>query len=319
MMGVLAKEPRLEMQFPNLLLRQIEKTGEMPIIQDAFSNIYINTNTIKHADGTPRAYALDLFSSYIHCWNRFGVPDGSTYVPNMSKPCRLYIVTRRSEYLKPGALITAPLFDYLDKAAPGFSAVCVGSTDYIKDDRVGAMLLEKCTKSAEDKAKTKTIHWGLIRREYIKPVYWNYMHRSGETPDAFVVDDFNKWNLLYIHITSVQMLTMCEIQTVIYKDIAEKKPGAQFLIMQTKVDCLNFDYSGDIIALGNKLTETVKGMRFRIVDNTGDETRTADKTILFQNFETLKTKKEIKRDKERERRHAKAALEEKADGFILHF
>lgn len=292
-MGLIRKEPRLALKYPGLFYREIDKYNERPMTGLAINGSH------KDKPISEYKYGIDLYSSYIHCWYNGKMIDCTTYTPEQNKECKIYLIHKSlSSLFQDGHILTQPLVDYLKKHnCMGLEKyVCIGSCDYIKNDKIAEMLIQKAHKSVEDKQETKGIHWGLFQREYLQGV--NLHGTIGV--EAYVINQQNLYNLMMYHILSTEILVMLQIRYVIDN-------GSWDFAINTHphVDCLYFNTHDDIKELGDKIAAAIPGYYFRIFENDINKKKTSEQVILYQNYDNLKTRAEIRKEKDREYRKNK--------------
>lgn len=295
--SLLNKEPDFDFNFMPDFMRAYERAqkdffGSM--IQDALTAPTVNSNAGDRGR-TQYTYGLDLRAAYPTVLNTALLPTGGRFVPRDEnrEPApdmfHWYIgltgggagifteeTKQRAEELNDG------LFFYM------------GATTCKHGSRMGSRLYEMSHKSVETNEKRKGVHYGLLARSYLYGIDF-----KDSKPQAYAINERANHQLLMLAIRAKLDAVMYDIKKTVYGNPFD---------MQTRgllnVDCLYFDYSGDIVGLGDKIAAAVPGYEFRIFKN-GKEDKHGE--LLYKNYEDLKTNADLKRAADRERLRRKRA------------
>lgn len=291
--ALMRKAPELALQYPNRMLKQIEKTGLEPL---TFQSMTCKVNDEWKDD---YKYMLDIRASYPTCWKMGGVPDGRTYRADKSGECNIYIITG-GLFLEPGAIITEPLYKYISENTDAifFSAECIGSVNYLKSDAVGNYLYEMTHTTREAKENVHGIHYGWLRRKYIDKANEN----------GYFIDKNNVYELTFSAINSTQALIIAMSQMRIYGRLIY----AGFCV----ADALFFNTEEKIITLGDDLHKIIPDYDFRIYKRNGKQwnPKSSENDIAYKTYEELPSANEIRKkqhaekEKERRERYKKAGV-----------
>ena len=159
---------------------------------------------------------------------------------------------------------------------------------------MGNRLYEMSNKSIETNEKRKGVHYGLLARSYLFGIDY-----KDDAPTAYAVSERSIHQLLMIAIKTRLDAIMYDIKREVYGD-----PFSMATSGLLNADCLYFDYDGDICELGERIAAKIPNYDFRIFKN-GKEDKTGD--VLYKNYEDLKSDKELKKIRDRERMRAKRA------------
>lgn len=314
-MGSLLKRmPELETARPNLILKEIAKyTDARPHCVHGYRQTFFHIQTWYDKDGHSQSYApygIDLYSSYPHCWYYGKALDTRSYTLDDSKECKLYVITG-GKFFDLGAMITEPLYNYLKQWAPdNIEAECFGSCNYSKDDKVGRYLIEQAYRSKESKAALADIHYGLMERNYLHPVYW-----PGEfTPGAYYIDGDARYELALTHVQSTQCLAVLKMLHAIYGDL-----DGFFLYMgDINCDCVYFNLmeNDTIESVGKRVKKELPDYDFRIFINDPGKP-TSKQARVYQTYKELPSEaeyiKDYKRKKAKEKRREQKEKRSKKD------
>lgn len=157
------------------------------------------------------------------------------------------------------------------------------SMDYRIGSNIGEMLIAKSYLSLEDKSYLKTLKWGVLQQKYLS-LYW---------PDSWEPDQ-NKYVLYPKNTHEILMAAICSILCRVLMDISLTLNCWNGYI---KVDAYKYNQKSDIITsdeerLIEALKEKYPWLEYRIFKVDGEE-----KTILYQNYQDLKSKEEIRKEK----------------------
>lgn len=250
-----------------------ENRGDM-LLQCNLGATRINNDKSK----TEYKYGIDLKSAYPHILSYAKLPINR----ETTEKTKIYL-TIEDFIIPKGRLIFEDLYNELsdeDKA----KCKQILEYPYKIGSEMGNYLLTESKASYERNQKIKGIHYGFIERKYLEGI--EYSKKTKEA-SAYVINSNNNHGLLMIAIKSELLRIMFKIKKVIYNNYYQGN---------ILVDCLYFDYEGDIELLGDKLKKEIYPYDFRIFTNTDEKTK------LYQTYEDLKTNREIKTEKQRERR-----------------
>lgn len=288
--SIIRKEPRLALKYPGLFFSEIDKYNVVP-----HNTVCLHNGANGSKQKKECKYGLDLYSAYSSTWYNEGMIDSTSYTPKQNKQCKLYIVIDDAcNLFEKGTIITQPLYDYVSKLTWMSSFVCIGSCDYIKNDRIGQLLWEKINKSKEDKKEVSSIHWGFLQKKYLTGVN---LH-NGWNIEGFYISSNNVYELTMIHLQSNLTLQMLKIQDALDLDYMDCHPFTDCLYFNIANDC-------DIINLAKKIELVIPNYKFRIFANDPKCTITSDQKVLYQNYENLKTREEIRKEQRKAKRREK--------------
>lgn len=229
-------------------------------------------------------YALDLKSSYIHCLINAKLPTSfGIYDAPIEGGIDWYIVY--CTQVPPGCLVTGALVDLISKEED-VEAYYVCSSSAKTGTPMATKWHDMSHKDIESSQKVKGIFWGVLE----KPWLFGCNYKDCVAPEYYARERTNRFQLLMAAIKSEQARIMIRFRKAIYGDIYSGYVLA---------DCLYFDFDGDICKLGECLHELEPGFDFRIVKNTEDK-----ESSIYATFDKLRSKEDIRKDKERLRRNA---------------
>lgn len=218
-------------------------------------------------------YGIDLKAAYPHALLNGTFPNASGDIgdPGLS----FYMVRGENEVYQQGAVISEACADWVDDKKFLFSTPCqVGS-------KMGEWLHEQAHRSVESAKRIKDIHYGYLEKQYFERSEWD-----GHEYKSYCRDENNDHSLVMAAIRSEICNVMCTIREAIY--------GSQELGF-INVDCLYFDYAGDVTEIGEKLKGILPDWDFRIFENT------EEKNELYRTYEELKTEAELKKIRRRKK------------------
>lgn len=302
------KEPALQAEHMNAFLRSFERAQRMrhKYATVDVDNIRTPLNLdVQTTDWNPKhyQYGIDLYASYPHCFKFGKLPDGRKFYPatgeEQDDPLHTTIQTDGVDFYLAwtpifsalGVVVTGDLVRYMQANTLHFLAYYLGSSPAIENSKTADYLMKQAYTSVESKKELKEIHYGYMQKKYLEPI-----EEDGDTK-AYFINETQRTELLMCAIQSTQALTIAKIKKTIYGSITE---GRQY------VDCLYFNTVEDIQTIGDRVREAIPEFDFRIFKNDGD-CRTNDKPILYKTYQELKTRAEIKRDRDRERMRRKRA------------
>lgn len=265
--------------------------------------------TIKDTDKPEEEYeyGLDLCCSYPSIMKNEPMPDGRTFYSRddfVEDDCQhTQIKTSGIDFyyipfcegVSEGIVATGEFVRYMQnwrkenkniqKWQKSFSdcvAIYIGSFPAYRS-KVGQYIYDMEHKDVETKKKFKqSLHYGWLNKPFIEA---NTMDRKGNVVE-YVMNENQVFQMIYLHIKSVQCMMMMKIKEKIYGNHSNGR---------THEDCEYFNYDGDVVQLGKEISEMFPGYDFRIF-------KTETKEVVYKTYEELKTKKEIKKEKDRERR-----------------
>lgn len=221
-------------------------------------------------------YGLDLFGAYPTIL-KFGIiPDLTTFEPTGSQEVKLGIFAE-DRFYKKGTIVTSPMYeDYADTGVVRL----IGSFERIGHTYTGEKLYNLYHKSVEDKADAKKgSKWGLLERGYLEKV------KKG-TKDCYLLRPENQYELFMCSILSNLNHIIDTIRFEIYHTW---QWGHQ------NVDCLYFDTTRDPVSLGKSIAALLPDYDFRISEVTKKDGKFSQNKVLYQTYEPLKSKAELKK------------------------
>lgn len=228
-------------------------------------------------------YGIDLKSSYIHILKNIILPSKGKISMNEDDGIPWYIAY--CTQCAPGAIVTGDYVKELIENENGsFFYIC--STPGRKSKKVADEWHCLCHKDRESNEKIKSIKWGIFDRPWIDADSFD----CHSEPRFYVRNKRNNKQLIMAAIRSEQARVIMKVRKIIYGDIYHGYANA---------DCLYFDYNGDIRELSKKIEGSIKGYDFRVFINSKED---KNSNIVYQNYNDILSKAEIKNLKERERR-----------------
>lgn len=164
----------------------------------------------------------------------------------------------------------------------------IGTSDYKIGSLMGSRLYDMATRSFETNEKRKAIHYGWAEKPWLERIKFN-----GEI-DGYCINQQYDHQLMMLSVKNQQTLNILTIKDIVYNGNLRRG----FVVM----DGLYFDYDGDISELGEKIHAALPEYDFRIFEN-GELDKNGK--ILYQTYEPLKTKRELKAEQQRQRRARK--------------
>lgn len=193
-------------------------------------------------------YALDLKAAYPHVFNNAVLPTSTEWSEHpFEGGLDWYVCTGGRAYK--GAVYSAVCSEYLEGEYIGTSSAQLGS-------KMGSWLHEQAHRSIEAKDKIKGIHYGYAERQFIEPL----VSRDGKIT-AYCRNIDNTHALLMAGVKSELFRVMSNLKALAYGD-----PKGGYV----NVDCLYFDWSGDIEDFGRLAESAIPGYDFRITENKPD-------------------------------------------------
>lgn len=218
---------------------------------------------------------LDLFSAYPHIVKNDYLPiNGKVYYEETpGKVCFYY-------YEGPWfnkSIITTSLYNTLKRilSEECYKVKFLFATDAQKGSKMGDILVEGCTKSVEEKSKTKEVHWGYFEKQYLQRNELN-----GNV--WYVRNEFFNHQLLMVGILS--NLYSLILTVAVYLNGID--------LGRICVDAVYYNEENDNTnALIEQMKKAYEKFPYRIKDE--------DNNIVYQSYETLKTEKQIRAEKMR--------------------
>lgn len=222
-------------------------------------------------------YGIDLFGAYPSVL-KFGIiPDLTTFRPDDSNEVKLGIFIEDGLYKK-GTWVTSPLFEELEDEP----IKLIGSFKRIDHTYTGDRLYTLYHKSIEDKKEAKAgCRWGFLEKRYLEKV------KKGEK-EYYLIRENNQYELLMTSILSNLNFVIDEIGREVY---GGARWGHQL------VDCLYFDTNENIEELGKRLNIKFFEYDFRISKITTKDGKFSENEVLYQTYEDLKSKEELKKNR----------------------
>lgn len=306
MTSLLAKEPDFDFRYMAEFMAQFEKTqkkefGQM--IADTLRPPCLRMNEAGRKKES-YSYGIDLKASYPTILAKCKLPLGGRFYP------------APDDY--EGGLVDSDGVDWYAGIVEGMAGLTVvtgtmaklyekegwrtfrylGTSKAKQGSRMGATLYEMAFGSIESNEKRKGVHYGLMFRPWIKGIEQD----EEKNTSAYTINERNNHQLLMLAILNEQAAAMLKIKKEIYGETLGRHG-------RTIADGMYFDYNGDIQELGKRIEKAVPGFSFRIFKNSEEDKRA---NILFQNYEELRSAKDIKREKDRERIKEKRKKEKEA-------
>lgn len=269
------KAPIWEPKIP--VLFKVEFTGEMVFSE---GEKWRNIKEVRQYQ-----YGIDLKSSYPHILAFGELPIGTEFATKKQDGWLDFYLTLSAEFLPEGAIVTEGLKNKLYNRYGGtflYIGSCPAKFGCIK----GREWHDLSHKSIEDKEKLKEIYYGIAMKRYLEPIY----SKIDSNVEAFYLEPQQNHVPLMWAVVSAQTEIMLEINDIIYGNMDMGRANA---------DCLYFDYSGNIQELGKKISDKIYPHDFRIFEN-GEEDKNGK--ILYQTFPTVKSRKQIRAEKEKRKR-----------------
>lgn len=305
--GMLKKEPELRADYMDDFLRTLERrqrelTGDTanPVKCDFVSGPMLNNfiGNGKIRDRKTYQYGIDLKGAYPHILNSAPLPTGKftpapigyeTWTPHPQKVTDgldwfMYHTTGEM-IVDEWSIMTWECACALSESGCDGIFVYLGSTECQIGSKMGKWLHEMCHKSVEAANEIKELHYGFMQKPYMERI----MKKNGKGEIlGYMLNGAYRYELLMCAIRSRQTLIMTALKGMVY--------GEDWQQGFTNVDCLYFDTDYDIEELGKAAAKMLPDYDFRIFDNQAEGA-----PILFQTYETLKTRAEIKREQARAR------------------
>lgn len=306
--SLLKKDPALRNEHANAFFRKLEESQLTSM--EFFGARICNAIAPDRTDYIPDInagrcerkfkYGIDLYSAYPHCFALGAIPDGRTFTPGADDKWRRearpadasmvdYYITWDANYTGVGTVCTGDFVRFMQKNDPNHRFPCfyLGSFPRLKSCRTADYLIKESYRSKESKANVKQIRYGVLRWQYLQEITG-----ANNQIEGYCLTDSYRYEHLMCAIVSELALTMMKLRKAIYGDI---RHGRQ------KVDCLYFNTTEDITALGDRLRKVIPGYDFRIFDYS-EKMRTDEEVVLYQTYAPLKTAREIDNEKRKERR-----------------
>lgn len=284
--NLLKTEPELRLANPNSFYRKYQEVfrshEDMPETPTTIQTLRLGL--IEPFD-CGKTMQIDLYSSYPHCWKYGGVPDGRTYLPYYPENGRLgiYIITGGYDVGKRGQIITDPAAKYF-REHYDIKTECIGSFELLKTDKIGEKLLKLAYKNKETKADLKTLRYGYLQRPFLYGIDF-----ENGTYTKYVKSEKSLYILTIAHLQSTQAMIMEKIA----RAVEPCYPGVcAFKVDSVYCSRAPFYQRGDTVAeVADRIKKSIPDYDFRIIEN---------KKTIFQTYEDLKTRDEMRLQKKRE-------------------
>lgn len=243
-------------------------------------------------------YGLDLRASYPFIMNFAKLPSSSGFYPRPREldddPYFTTINTGKidwycswgSDIIPTGTICTGEVAKFLQSKGMEMM-LYIGSSDCKIGSLMGAKLYGMATDCVETNEDRKNIHYGYMEKPWMEPIR---KEGTGEV-EGYFINENNTHQLLMIAIKNQQLLNILKIKDLIYRGDLSRG-----LVI---VDCLYFDYSGDIQKLGERIKKLIPEYDFRIFENSEED---KNGNILYQTYEDLKTRTELQKEKRRKKK-----------------
>lgn len=274
-LGLLKKEPDFDYSFMERVYKILDEKGIDYIKTPHFCGDL--------HDKTEFNRQFDLFSAYPHIVKYEYLPiDGNIYYEELPDKMGFYF------YEGPWfekCIISSALYKTLKKFLPedSYKMTFLFSTDVKRGSKMGDTLVEACKKSVEEKAETKQVHWGYFEKQYLQ-----------KYDDCYVRNEYFNHQLLMISILS--SLYSLILTIAIYLN------GIDLGRI-----CVDAVYYNEEDGKTESLIKALKGIseryEYRILDD--------EDNVVYKTYETLKTKAQIKRERNKEFMRKKRAEQKK--------
>lgn len=266
----------------------IKDSPELDIncIDDVYAQIghlFVEPCLVNNTEYAQYDYQIDLYSAYPHILAYGNLPiSGRVYNKPSEDRINFYEVVQ-SEVVEPDSIITDNLAKLLK--ANGDKVEFLFSMNCQKGCKAGEKLIQAAYKDKEEKAATKDVHWGFLRRPYIEAV--NIQNYDDDTHEYHLVrNSENVYEPLMCAILSELIYVMLTLRKAVLGDIK----ADSFIL------CDALFYSGEdhIKEIKKILKEDFKKyhLDYRVYQKTNDSWKKDDLTVLYKSYEELKTKRQ---------------------------
>lgn len=219
---------------------------------------------------------LDLRFAYAQILKNCRIPVSGKLYRKYDKTKMNFFVSYDEDFTY-NCIVTDEMADLIDDKKYLFSM------DYRIGSNIGDMLIAKSYLSVEDKGYLKTLKWGVLQQKYLSPY-------NLDITDT----EHNKYIMYPKNTHEILMAAICSILCRVLMDISLALNCWNGYI---KVDAYKYNQKSDIITsdeerLIEALKEKYPWLEYRIFKVDGEE-----KTILYQNYQDLKSKEEIRKEK----------------------
>ena len=285
--SLIKKEPYFSYDMASFY-KALEKAQKIyKVCENVISPVFQN-----HSDRTDYMYALDLMSSYPHILNFAKLPTNKSFkqradnfpsghIKALQNDSIDWYLNINSTTVTEGAVITGEVASVIAEEEPEAIFEYIGSSSVQTGSRMGEYLHEMAHRNLESKAVIKNVHYGFFEKDYLQAYRDTHSKLKG-----YILHEEQNHKLLMLAIKNKQLEIIFTLKNIIYKSIKEGFVNA---------DCLYFDYAGDIQELGERVKETISPYDFRISKNY------ADNQILYQSYEPILSRADVKRQRDRER------------------
>lgn len=236
-------------------------------------------------------YGVDLYSAYPHCFKYGAMPDGRVFYNKNIKDeftakseglIRFYV--NFSMYGGKSMIFTGELVDYIKENGITYEDdfIYIGACHRIKTTITGDYLMEKAYKSLATKKALKDIHYGYMQKAYIEPAFYD---NRGHV-ESYIINEGYTLELCMVCVQSELALQMLKLKNAIYSNINEGS---------TRTDCLYFNSDEEDFFLFMTIQDAIPNYDFRIFDNTGEETKTSEKPVIYRSYTELKKRSHHKK------------------------
>lgn len=298
MMSLLNKEPDFDFSFMPDFMRCYERCQRDyfgSVLNDMLTAVPINGNSGERGR-LDYKYGLDLKAAFPTILNFEFLPTGGRFVSRQdgAEPSsELFNWWIGIDETASVGIFTDETKQRSEETGAGLFYY-MGGTSKKLGSRMGTRLYEMSNKSIEANEKRKGVHYGLLARSYLFGIDF-----KDNDPTAYAVSEYAIHQLLMIAIRTKLDSIMYDIKKEVYRD-----PFSMATSGLLNADCLYFDYDGDICELGDRIASKIPNYSFRIFKN-GKEDKAGD--VLYKNYEELRSEKELKKIRDRERMRAKRA------------
>lgn len=298
--SLIAKDDKAYINYTPEIYKILEEHGMDNLQCARIKNNRLSQNT---------QYSLDLFSAFLSILSKEAVPTAGKLYKSYREDKLNFFKIESPLLLNSPCVGTEELAKLIVENEQG-TAEYLFSTDFGNGYKFAKIALEKATKTVEDKAKTKTLHWGILEREFLTA----HKKRFESEADFYIINEKNMYKLIMNCLDSF----ICLMWLSFSKDITGDK---SFCVDEIKFNSDNIEK--DI----EKFAEMFPGYRFRVKDKdvmipTNAKWETFEEfcetpinsikfvpQVIYQNYEDLPTKQERRRQMEAERkRKARAQM-----------
>lgn len=263
----------------------IKDSPELDIncIDDVYAQIghlFCEPSLINNTEYAQYNYQVDLYSAYPHILAYGKLPiSGRVYNKPSEERLNFYEVIH-SDVVEPDSIVTDNLAKLLkdngDKVEFLFSMNCQTGC------KAGTKLIQAAYKDKEEKAATKDVHWGFLRRPYIERIYSDTLNTSS----SLVRNPENVYEPLMCSIYSELIYIMLTLRKAVLGNIK----ADSFILC----DALFYSGEDSIDTIKKVLSEDFSEyhLDYRVYQKTNDSWKKEGLTVLYKSYQELKTKRQ---------------------------